>query len=140
MSVYTTSFQSKSTPFHPTRPDPCATTIISTDLLFNVGNLVITANFLDKSQALAGSVFNTVAQLGNSIGLAVTAIIAAAVSDAAERGGRTNSYALLKGNRSGFWTCFAAAVVSVLISSVGLRKARESREEERTIAQGMPCT
>ena len=97
--------------------------VISTDLLFNVSNLVITTNFPNEKQALAGGVFNTVAQLGNSIGLAVTAMIAAAVSDSAERGGRSYSYAMLQGYRSGFWTCFAAAVIAVLISSIGLRKA-----------------
>ncbi|KAF2269679.1 integral membrane protein [Lojkania enalia] len=103
--------------------------VISTDLLFNISNLVITTNFPGKSQALAGGVFNTVAQLGNSIGLAVTAMIAAAVSDAAGRGktatsgSLTYNYSLLQGYRSGFWICFAAAVVSTLISSFGLRKA-----------------
>ncbi|UQC76519.1 uncharacterized protein CLUP02_18032 [Colletotrichum lupini] len=53
--------------------------VISTDLLFNISNLIITNNFPSKSQALAGGVFNTVAQSGNSIGLAVTAMIAASV-------------------------------------------------------------
>jgi len=102
---------------------------ISTDLLFNVSNLVITTNFPGKSQALAGGVFNTVAQLGNSIGLAVTAMIAAGVSDAAGRDTTTTSEnlaydpALLKGYRSGFWMCFAAAVISTAISSLGLYKA-----------------
>lgn len=104
--------------------------IISTDLLFNISNLVITTNFPGKSQALAGGVFSTVAQLGNSIGLAVTAMIAAAVQNTAgghkmatTSGGLTYDYSVLQGYRSGFWTCFAAAVVSTLISSIGLRKA-----------------
>lgn len=104
--------------------------IISTDLLFNISNLVITTNFPGKSQALAGGVFNTVAQLGNSIGLAVTAMVAAAVQNAAgghematTSAGLTYDYSVLQGYRSGFWTCFAAAVVSTLISSIGLRQA-----------------
>ncbi|KAK1715322.1 major facilitator superfamily domain-containing protein [Colletotrichum lupini] len=82
--------------------------VISTDLLFNISNLVITNNFPSKSQALAGGVFNTVAH----IGLAVTAMIAAS------------------GYWSRFWTCFAAAVVVTLISSTGLRKAGKVGEKK----------
>ncbi|RMZ89218.1 hypothetical protein DV736_g3555, partial [Chaetothyriales sp. CBS 134916] len=112
--------------------------VISTDMLFNISNLVITTNFPGKSQGLAGGVFNTVAQLGNSIGLAVTAMIAAAVTDASGRGttvtkgGLTYDYSLLQGYRSGFWTCFAAAVVSALVSSVGLHKAGKVGEKKET--------
>lgn len=102
---------------------------ISTDLLFNISNLVITTNFPSKSQALAGGVFNTVTQLGNSIGLAVTAMISASVNQSQEQDKRVVSgslsydYATLTGYRSAFWTCFAAAVVSTTISAIGLRKA-----------------
>ncbi|KAI1259161.1 MFS transporter [Xylariaceae sp. FL1019] len=96
--------------------------VVSTDLLFNISNLVITSSFPGKDQALAGSVFNTVAQLGNSIGLAITAIIASAVQTAhEEEQGVVDSWAQLQGYRSAFWTCFAAAVASTVISSVGLR-------------------
>lgn len=97
--------------------------VVSTDILFSVSNLVITTNFPSKKQALAGGVFNTVTQLGNSLGLAVTAIIAAAVTDAETDQATLAKSATLKGYRVAFWTCFAAAVVSVLISTVGLRKA-----------------
>ncbi|KAI3553346.1 hypothetical protein CABS03_12714 [Colletotrichum abscissum] len=98
------------------------TSVISTDLLFNISNLIITNNFPGKSQALAGGVFNTVAQSGNSIGLAVTAMIAASVQEAAVSEKMATSGSL-QGYRSRFWTCFAAAVVVTLISSTGLRKA-----------------
>jgi MFS family permease len=102
---------------------------ISTDLLFNISNLVITTNFPSKSQALAGGVFNTVTQLGNSIGLAVTAMVSASVNHSSEQNRRvasgelTYDYATLSGYRSAFWTCFAAAVISTGISAIGLRKA-----------------
>ncbi|KAI1772548.1 major facilitator superfamily domain-containing protein [Hypoxylon cercidicola] len=103
-------------------PSMCLS-VISTDLLFNISNLVITSSFPSKDQALAGGVFNTVTQLGNSIGPAITAIIASAVTEAeASKPGADQSYATLKGYRSAFWTCFAAAVVSAVISAVGLRK------------------
>ncbi|KAI2636491.1 major facilitator superfamily domain-containing protein [Hypomontagnella submonticulosa] len=96
--------------------------VLSTDLLFNISNLVITSSFPSKDQALAGGVFNTVTQLGNSIGPAITAIIASAVTDTESgKPGVNQSYATLSGYRSAFWACFAAAVVSAVISAVGLR-------------------
>ncbi|KXJ94863.1 major facilitator superfamily domain-containing protein [Microdochium bolleyi] len=100
--------------------------VISTDLLFNIANLVITTQFPSKRQALAGGVFNTVTQLGNSIGTAVTAMIAASVTEAEMNGGASGAEAAtatLKGYRGAFWACFAAAVISIVTSSVGLRKA-----------------
>lgn len=96
--------------------------VVATDLLFSVSNLVITTNFPSNKQALAGSIFNTVTQLGNSMGLAITAIIAASVTDAEKSTGTATDFATLKGYQAAFWTCFAAAVVSVVVSTVGLRK------------------
>ena len=96
---------------------------VSSDLLFSVSNLVITANFRPNEQALAGGVFNTISQLGNSIGLAVTAMIASSVTMDARSGKAANPSAILEGYRAAFWTCFAAAIVSCLVSSVGLRKS-----------------
>lgn len=104
--------------------------VVSTDVLFSVSNLVITTNFPSRKQALAGGVFNTVTQLGNSLGLAVTAIIAAAVADAELDRTTSSKLATLEGYRVAFWTCFAAAVVSVLISTVGLRKAGKVGEKK----------
>lgn len=77
--------------------------------------------------ALAGSVFNTISQLGNSVGLAVTAVIAASVtahdnglandtSTSSQAGGQ-----LLEGYRAAYWTIFAGMVVVFLVSSLGLR-------------------
>ncbi|KAI5463632.1 major facilitator superfamily domain-containing protein [Mariannaea sp. PMI_226] len=98
--------------------------VVSTDLLFNVSNHVITASFPSKDQALAGGVFNTVSQLGNSVGPAVTALIASSVTHA-EMGkkGVSEPHATLEGYRSAFWTCFALAAVSAAVSAVGLRNA-----------------
>ncbi|KAH6895940.1 integral membrane protein [Thelonectria olida] len=99
--------------------------VVSTDLLFNVSNLVITSSFPSKDQALAGGVFNTVTQLGNSVGPAITAIIASSVThtEMGESKGVNEADATLKGYRSALWTCFGLAVVSGAVSTVGLRKA-----------------
>jgi MFS family permease len=96
---------------------------VSSDLLFSVSNLVITANFRPNEHALAGGVFNTISQLGNSIGLALTAMIASSVTMEAKKGNAANSQTALDGYRAAFWMCFAAAIVSCLVSSVGLRKS-----------------
>jgi hypothetical protein len=77
--------------------------------------------------ALAGSVFNTISQLGNSVGLAVTAVIAASVtayndgsandtSGASQTGGHR-----LEGYHAAYWTIFAGMVAVFLVSSLGLR-------------------
>ncbi|OJD27574.1 hypothetical protein ACJ73_01032 [Blastomyces percursus] len=50
-------------------------------LLFTVSNLVISDAFPADIQSLAGGVFNEVSQFGNSVGLAVTASIAASVTE-----------------------------------------------------------
>lgn len=96
---------------------------VATDVLFNVSNLVITSSFKDNEQALAGGVFSTVSQLGNSIGLAVTAMVASTVTMDAARGKPADPLAILEGYRAAFWLCFAMAAVSCGIGSLGLRKS-----------------
>ena len=98
--------------------------VFSTDLLFNISNIVITNSFPPKDQALAEGIFNTVSQLGNSIGLAVTTIVASAVtSTAGSEEGTTPLQATLDGYRAAFWACFAAAIVSCFVSTISLRKS-----------------
>lgn len=96
---------------------------LSSDLLFNISNLVITATFPAADQALAGGVFATVSQLGSSIGLAVTAAIAAGVTTREGEGGGEGGMGMLDGYRAAFWTCFAAAVASCAVSGLGLRRS-----------------
>jgi hypothetical protein len=90
-------------------------------VLFTVSNLVISDAFPPDVQSLAGGVFNEVSQFGNSVGLAVTAAIAASITDrsALER----NEDALMKGYRAAFWTIFTGTVVVVAVSAFGLRHA-----------------
>ncbi|KAJ5745668.1 Major facilitator superfamily domain general substrate transporter [Penicillium odoratum] len=100
---------------------------INGDVLWTVSSLIISRAFPDDSMALAGSVFNTISQLGNSVGLAVTAVIAAAVtahddgsanvtSTSSQTGGQ-----LLEGYRAAYWTIFAGMAIVFLVSSLGLR-------------------
>ncbi|KAH6616645.1 major facilitator superfamily domain-containing protein [Boeremia exigua] len=92
---------------------------VNPDVLFTVSNLVISDAFPPEVQSLAGGVFNEVSQFGNSVGLAVTAAIAASITDRStfER----EEDALMKGYRAAFWTIFAGTVVVVTVSAFGLR-------------------
>lgn len=102
---------------------------ISSDILFNVSNLVITNIFSAETQALAGGVFNTLSQLGNSVGLAMTSIVASAIAARryevgdGEEAKSTHAEATLEGYRAAFWCCFAAALCSCAISVWGLRRS-----------------
>ena len=49
---------------------------LGADLMYTIAMLVVTAAFPVKMQALAGGVFNMLAQIGKSVGIATTALIA----------------------------------------------------------------
>lgn len=89
-------------------------------VLFTLSNLVISDAFPSDTQSLAGGVFSEVAQFGNSVGLAVTAAIAASVSEHSSV--RDPKVALMEGYRAAFWTIFASTVAVLATSSFGLRK------------------
>ncbi|KAK8042432.1 hypothetical protein PG994_012915 [Apiospora phragmitis] len=90
------------------------------DVLFTASNLVISEAFPPELQSLAGGVFNEVAQFGNSVGLAVTAAIAASVTEHSHSA--DSKVALMEGYRAAFWTIFAATGLVVFVSYFGFRK------------------
>lgn len=104
--------------------------VIGADCLFTISNLIITAHFPQRTQALAGGVFNTIAQVGKSIGLATAAILAA--SRTAQTGGRSNSTAeaLFEGYQAAYWYCLALSVTSLLLSCWGLRRIGKVGEKQ----------
>lgn len=92
----------------------------SVDVLLTVGLIVVTAAFPTDKQAIAGAVFNTAAQFGTSLGLAIMQVISTVVT-------RSNSSlrpseALLEGYRASFWTMFAFMMTCAAIGCMGLRK------------------
>lgn len=87
-------------------------------VLFTASQLVISSTYSQDVQALAGGVFNEVAQFGNSIGLAVTAA-PASVTEHARNGDDLDN--LLQGYQAAFWTIFAATAFVVVLSFFGLR-------------------
>ena len=87
-------------------------------VLFTVSNLVISNAYPPEVQSLAGGVFNEVSQFGNSVGLAVTAAIAASVT---EHSAKKGPDALMDGYRAAFWTIFASSGAVVVVGLLGLR-------------------
>ena len=94
---------------------------ISADVLFTVSNLVITSVFPAKTQALAGGVFNTIAQIGKSVGLASSGLIAASVSQNSRWSDKQSPQALMEGYRAAFWFCFAGSSATIVMFCWGLR-------------------
>lgn len=106
----------------------------SADVLFTVGLIIVSDSFPERDQALAGAVFNTVAQFGMSLGMGSCQVVALGVigtdksksSSANGHGGNPSSddpSELLKGYRASFWTMFGYMLCCVVIAVVGLRKA-----------------
>ena len=93
---------------------------ISCDALFTVGLIVITDVFPDNTQALAGAVFNTSAQFGCALGLAVMQVVSKVVT---QESAREEEKALMKGYRASFWTMLGFMAVCAVIGFLGLRKA-----------------
>lgn len=97
---------------------------IACDVLYTIANLLITESFPKKTQALAGGVFGTISQIGKSVGLASTAMIAASVTNKLPTTTpEEERLALFLGYRAGFWYCFGLSIVT-LLSAWGLRNVR----------------
>lgn len=96
---------------------------ISADILFTVALLVISDVFPPRMQALAGAVFNTVSQFGNSLGLTVMAVISSVATKhaAASPADDQSPGPLLVGYRAGFWAAFAWMMCAFFIGGYGLR-------------------
>lgn len=79
----------------------------------------MTAAFPDEMQALAGSVFNMLAQIGKSVGIATSAVNSRQIT--AHSGAAGPKEALLLGYQAGLWFDCALSFVSVAVSFGGLR-------------------
>lgn len=105
----------------------------SADVLFTVGLIIVSDSFPERDQALAGALFNTVAQFGMSLGMGSCQVVALGVIESDKSGMEgvgghgdstemENPVELLKGYRASFWTMFGYMLVCVVIAIVGLRK------------------
>ncbi|TVY93504.1 putative MFS-type transporter [Lachnellula willkommii] len=91
------------------------------DIMFTIGLLAVSEGFPADTQALAGAVFNTVNQFGQSIGLTLLAVVSAVVTKKTEDRGKGKDEALFLGFQAGFWTAFALGVPACLVGGFGLR-------------------
>ncbi|KAK5939593.1 hypothetical protein PMZ80_007972 [Knufia obscura] len=94
---------------------------IATDVLYTISQLIITAEFEENTQALAGGVFNTIAQIGKSVGLALSAVVASSVTAKAGDPRISHKDSLLEGYRAAWWFTFAATVACIFVTLYGLR-------------------
>lgn len=122
---------------------------IGADSLFTVANLLITSVFPPKTQALAGGVFNTVSQIGKSVGLALNAVLAASITAQTMIPDKKSPEALMRGYNGTFWFCFGSMLLPSLPTwdprlinfrsdradlqylPVGLEKCGKGRSQER---------
>ena len=95
---------------------------LSVDVLFTVGILIISDVFPARTQTLAGAVFNTLAQLGTSIGLCMLQVISAVVTEESRFTRKTSPEALMEGYKASFCTTFAFGVTACFVGAFGLRK------------------
>lgn len=86
-----------------------------------MGIIVVSEVFPEKTQALAGAVFNVVTQFGQSIGLALVGVVSDSVTRASKYSDKTSPPALLAGYRAGFWTCTGWTVFACFVGAFGLR-------------------
>ncbi|KAF6217856.1 hypothetical protein HO133_006268 [Letharia lupina] len=96
---------------------------LSPDVIFTVGILLVSGVFPDRTQALAGAVFNPVGQFGQAIGLALIGVVSNSVTHNSKYADKTLPDALWTGYRAGFWTCTGWMVLSCLIGALGLHKS-----------------
>ncbi|KAJ5666912.1 hypothetical protein N7462_011321 [Penicillium macrosclerotiorum] len=94
---------------------------VNCNALFTVGLIIITDIFPDDTKALAGAVFNTAAQFGTALGLAVLQVISTVVTNEKESN-EEEIPALLAGYRASFWAMFGFMILCTAISALGLRK------------------
>ncbi|KAJ5184125.1 major facilitator superfamily domain-containing protein [Penicillium capsulatum] len=96
---------------------------VAADSLFTVSNILIAGVFPDETQGLAAGVFNTVSQVGKSVGLALVALISNAITEnQTQLRDKGSPEGLMIGYRAAFWTLFGMNVASLLVGAMGLRK------------------
>ncbi|SCN99817.1 related to aminotriazole resistance protein [Fusarium fujikuroi] len=94
----------------------------SIDVLFTIGLIIITEAFPEEQHAVAGAVFNTAAQFGNTMGLALMQVISTWVTEQ-QKTTKPFTKALMEGYRATFWAMLAFLLVCSIVGAIGLRRA-----------------
>jgi len=93
----------------------------SGDIFFTVGLIIVSDVFPERTQALAGAVFNTVAFFGWSFGINIMQVVSLLVTKGTSYRDKSSPPALLLGYQASFWAMFAAMLASAVIGVIGLR-------------------
>ncbi|CAG7960897.1 unnamed protein product [Penicillium olsonii] len=96
---------------------------LGADLMYTIAILVMTAAFPSGTQALAGGVFNMLSQIGKSVGIATSALIARQITAQTEKPDTLES--LLLGYKAGWWYNCSLGLLSVVVSFWGLRSVQK---------------
>jgi hypothetical protein len=94
---------------------------VGPDVLYTASNLIVTDAFPERTQALAGGVFNTVAQFGKSFGLSLSSVVASSVSMSLDGQGRTRQNVLAQGYNAAWWFILSITALTIFVSMWGLR-------------------
>ena len=94
---------------------------ISPDVLYTASNLIVSDAFPEHTQALAGGVFNTVAQFGTSFGIGLASVVASSISVNLEGQGKSRQYVLAEGYNAAWWFLLGMTALTLFISLWGLR-------------------
>lgn len=76
---------------------------------------------LPEEQSVAGALFQTLVQLGGSLGLALTTIVNTVYANKTTANGGTEAEARIKGLQAAFWLGTGFAWFSMIIAIVALR-------------------
>lgn len=95
--------------------------LIPSIVSFIIAHLIIVDTFPPKEHALAGAVFNTIAQLGTSIGLSIMAMSSHYVTETPDFQDKSDPGALMMGYRAAFWAAFVMMLLSCVVALGGFR-------------------
>lgn len=96
--------------------------VLGVDVIFTVGILIVSEVFPNHTQALAGGVFNTIAQFGSALGVVVFGVISSTVTQHSDYENKASAPALLAGFHAGFWVAFGWGIFAICVGAFGLRK------------------
>ena len=87
-------------------------------LIYTIANLVVTSAFPAGTQALAGSVFNMLAQIGKSVGIATSSVVARQLTMQVtmQVNGAGTKEELLRGYKAAWWYSCSLDFTSVAVS------------------------
>lgn len=110
--------------------------VIGADLEFNVANMYVMSSLPPDQQSIAGSIFQTVTKLCQSIGYGIGTAVFNAVSQNPNMGGYYKDVPATQPYSAVFWFSTASAALSVVLScflTIGTQGGAEKTTEESEI-------